>query len=535
MIQQQALDAAAQGYRVFPVWGLSEGACACPEGPSCESPGKHPKVRKWREVATSDPAKVEAFDWRSANYGIATDGLVVVDIDPRNGGDETWAWIEEQLASDGESWTLHTRTVKSGSGGRHLYYRGSRRSSVGLWEGIDVKGAGGYVLGPGSSHISGGKYELVLDTAPISVPSWVAGSTPRNSVEVDPSAQQQIAKGGRDNYLTQIAGVLRRRGFSQQEIEAALQVRNSTHCVPPLPAADVQRIAESVSRYAPDEFSLQREIGQAVNSDAVQARLLDVADVLAMPPPSWEIEHVWPEGGVNVLYGSPGSGKSFLALDWSLSRALGADWLGHKVTRSTKTLYVAAEGAFGFGARVGAWLAHRGHSPEALGQNWHLYPAAFNLLNVEQTHTLWELISRGDYGLVVIDTLRKSMTGGDENSTRDVGQLMSTLDTFSTDGGCDTLLVHHTTKGGPDTPKRYRGASAIEGDAYNMFSLQRNSGAGFTARLASHKFKDAPDMQGTLTFEQVEHSLVPSSFASAAGDAELAAALTAKVNSPSGP
>ncbi|MCB1943976.1 MAG: primase C-terminal domain-containing protein [Candidatus Accumulibacter sp.] len=66
-----------------------------------------------------------------------------------------------------------------------------------------------------------------------------------------------IHKGSRNATLTSLAGTMRRRDMSPDAIHAALQQENATRCQPPLDAADVRRIADSVSRYAPDATASQ--------------------------------------------------------------------------------------------------------------------------------------------------------------------------------------------------------------------------------------------------------------------------------------
>ena len=59
----------------------------------------------------------------------------------------------------------------------------------------------------------------------------------------------KVAEGGRNQMLTSLGGTMRSRGFTDASIEVALQAENSSRCDPPLPDAEVKRIAKSVSRY----------------------------------------------------------------------------------------------------------------------------------------------------------------------------------------------------------------------------------------------------------------------------------------------
>lgn len=114
-------------------------------------------------VASVDPATIEGWwrRWPSANLAIRTgavSGLVVLDVDPGHGGDESL----EALLSDHGPLPPGT-VVRTGSGGRHFYFGhpgGVIRNDAGrrLGPGLDIRSDGGYVIAPPSSHTSGTKY-----------------------------------------------------------------------------------------------------------------------------------------------------------------------------------------------------------------------------------------------------------------------------------------------------------------------------------------------------------------------------------------
>ena len=88
-------------------------------------------------------------------------GFTVVDIDPKNGGDETWAAL---IAKHGE---IVTREVRTPSGGRHLWFRGTISDiNKKLGPGIDTRCFGGYVLLLPSS-VMGRPYEWFNTAVPI--------------------------------------------------------------------------------------------------------------------------------------------------------------------------------------------------------------------------------------------------------------------------------------------------------------------------------------------------------------------------------
>jgi hypothetical protein len=174
------LALAAHGWSVIPVHAVESTACTCGRA-DCPSPGKHPRVRwdRWMGRAAT-PAELEAWwaRWPDANIGVVTgwvSGLVVLDVDPRHGGDSALETLEARHGP-----TPDTVGSLTGGGGRHLFFAHPPHlvPSRPLATGLDLKAEGGMVVVPPSRHASGARYrwrsghapgELVL--APL--PDWL--------------------------------------------------------------------------------------------------------------------------------------------------------------------------------------------------------------------------------------------------------------------------------------------------------------------------------------------------------------------------
>ena len=150
---QSALDLAAKGLRVFP---LVEN-------------GKTPLFPGWPRKATTDRDTIKSWwvdgvtGWQQDfNIGVATGhGLVVLDVDVKDGKPGMTSLSVLELMHGG----FATGVVETPSGGRHYYLftpRPIRNSVCKLADGVDVRGEGGYVVGPGSM-IDGRAYEWVTD------------------------------------------------------------------------------------------------------------------------------------------------------------------------------------------------------------------------------------------------------------------------------------------------------------------------------------------------------------------------------------
>ncbi|MGH9155202.1 MAG: bifunctional DNA primase/polymerase [Acidimicrobiales bacterium] len=172
---------ADRGWPVFPCHEARPAGCSCGYE-ACASVGKHPRTRRGLHEASTDRTTVERWwrAWPRANVAIRTgslepgaEGLVVVDIDPRHGGD---ASLDELVAVHGG--LPETAVVRTGGQGRHLYFAHpgcAVRNSAGtrLGAGLDVRGDGGYVIAPPSVHANGRAYEWRSLASPAPLPEWL--------------------------------------------------------------------------------------------------------------------------------------------------------------------------------------------------------------------------------------------------------------------------------------------------------------------------------------------------------------------------
>lgn len=169
-----------EGKLVIPVWWITDaGHCACKAGPKCKSPGKHPIPFEWQKRGARSGADVEEYwtQYPRANVGILTGNksrCFVLDVDPDNGGFETYA---KMVATFGEMVT--TRRTQTGSGGYHDYFTNppdfnvtnakKKLEAIGL--GLDIRGNGGMVVAPPS--VSGkGAYLTIRDVAEAAANDW---------------------------------------------------------------------------------------------------------------------------------------------------------------------------------------------------------------------------------------------------------------------------------------------------------------------------------------------------------------------------
>ncbi|HEY6461143.1 MAG TPA: bifunctional DNA primase/polymerase [Polyangiaceae bacterium] len=209
---ESALSLIARGWPVFPCHTPIGNGCSCRK-PKCNGTnrGKHPRLEHGFLEASTQPNAIHAWwmQWPDANIAIRTgSGLLVLDIDRRNAGDETMAALERE---HGE--LPHSYRVITGNGW-HVYLRVPEdiklRGTLG--EGIDAKHDGGYVMAPPSLHLSGVRYahDVGSDDGPAEAPKWVLDILQREGGDERPAIPGTTARETLLGEAFHLAGMLGR-------------------------------------------------------------------------------------------------------------------------------------------------------------------------------------------------------------------------------------------------------------------------------------------------------------------------------------
>ncbi len=241
----EALSLAQKGWWVLPLIGKLP---LTPHGFYDASCSPEDVVRWWTRLP-------------NANIGaLVPPMLLVVDIDPRNGGEDSLARLESSFGCLPPTLTVLTGR---GDGGRHLYYWrppkaiGSARRGVG----IDVK-TSGYCVVPPSRHPESGDHYRWADASIAALPSnWVAPPLPRSRVLPGGTHQftgsgdrliQFVAKqhpGNRNNALYW-ASLRAAEGHQLAELQEPL-VRAA--CATGLSELEARRVVTNVARQSLSE------------------------------------------------------------------------------------------------------------------------------------------------------------------------------------------------------------------------------------------------------------------------------------------
>lgn len=219
-------------------------------------------------------------------------------------------------------------------------------------------------------------------------------------------------------------------------------------------------------------------------------QFFDVSDLISdIKPIDWLVKRFFETDSINLIYGAPGGGKSFLAVDIACSIATATPFFSNDV-KTGPVFYIAGEGHNGLARRFKAWETARGVKipPGRLFKS----AGAMQVLDEDSAKAVCEQIEdmvrmTGEMpGAIVIDTLARNFGAGDENSTEDMSTFIQHLDKWmKRPYKCGVIVVHHSGH----NMERARGSSALKAAVDAECEVSKDdSGA---VRIRFTKMKDA--------------------------------------------
>jgi len=254
----KALEYASRGWCVIPLFPLdAQLQCTCN---SKDCPGKHPFLRDWISLATRQETTITGLwkDHPNRGVGIITgkrSDIVVVDVDPRNGGNEGLAVLIKQHGPLPE-----TYTVETGGGGLHYYFEYPKDTngvlSCKLGVGIDFKAnarsmnGGHFVVAPPTLHPSGERYRVKHNCQLAKLPDWILATC--TQIQLDATSKgipETIPIGETHETLKRVLGRFRHAGLLKQEALDKSRELNRTHCERELPDQELMELVDAVYSY----------------------------------------------------------------------------------------------------------------------------------------------------------------------------------------------------------------------------------------------------------------------------------------------
>ena len=313
-LKEWALEYAGMGLAVIPLKPPRLGGI---------KPGKMPYTANGSKDATTDQKQIAAWwdRWPDANIGIATGsvsgGLVVIDLDrDEEKGCDGYEALREWEKQHGQ--LPETCQSITGRGGYHLLYRDTveHRNAQALYEGVDIRGEGGYIVAPPSIHPNGHAYEW--EQGPDEFEIAPANDLVREFLKGPKREQQQyfhqpavIPEGQRTSTLVALIGSQRAKGLGETAIRAAVHAENEEKCVPPLSDQELEK--EVFPALKPD-WPATHPYTTTKNGIFTTAKPLtfgiDKASNVIIKEPEWLIPGYIPKYGITTIAGEGGVGKT---------------------------------------------------------------------------------------------------------------------------------------------------------------------------------------------------------------------------------
>jgi len=223
--------------------------------------------------------------------------------------------------------------------------------------------------------------------------------------------------------------------------------------------------------------------------------LLTDEDLLALPPTEWIIKNIIPATGIGTIFGQSGTFKSFLLLDMLAAISNGTRWFGRSV-KPRPTIYIPFEGKGGLPNRVKAWRA----ANKNVSTGIYFITQPINLRDKRDREAIISKFTSKDWlegpPVIAIDTLAAAGNGFDENSSKDMGEMVGALRTFEERLRTFVCAVHHS---GKDESKGMRGHSNLHGACdLEIECYREENDSQFDAHFKLGKVKEG---EAGLTFD----------------------------------
>lgn len=440
---------------------------------------KRPYMTNWLQYNRSRVSRGMMENWftslSGAGIGIVTgkiSNIVVLDVENycKIPIDELLKKYPTQMIS------------RTGSGGYHLFYQYPTNVShignrVGLFDGIDLRADGGFIVLPPTIHPSGGRYEWVQ--------KGMAGVFPNSLLDVQsqPKAQgdgwitetlRGVSEGGRNDACARLAGYFFKKGMNADIVEALLMEWNERND-PPLPISEIRTTIKSIEKAHVDAGSQFTQL-QFTNDEPHEEKP-NTFDVMKMSDyvkgyggegVSWLVEDWLPDKSITFLISPPESYKTWILLDLAVSISGGVPFLGrYTVNQTGPTMIIQQEDSHtGLTDRLALIVEQKmGATPKVDDDEWQIpvmpdlpiYVHPSRMLRFDNKQVLDELeaqIAAIRPKVIMIDPLY-STTANTDNYMANLANQMMVLKAWRDKYGCSFVIAHHSKKNlDPDSTAR---------------------------------------------------------------------------------
>lgn len=548
-----ALEMQAKGLAVFPVtWTDEKGNCSC-GNVDCKHKGKHPLPGSagFKDATLkADLIKKWWAKFPEANIGVYPgDNFVVVDLDVKGGKVDGIANFIRFLGLNDFDFTEQTLTVKSPSGGYHLYYKTDTPygDKLGLLPGVDIRAAGGYVVGPGS--IIGDKtysVENELDINPLhekisEVMGLVRARQENSSIplfEWDTPGSIARARGflrnrkpavagdtGNNHTYATIAGLKDLCISDELAIELLMEEGGwNDRCDPPWSYDELSGIITNVYKYGKDRPGSKG--GSAIDDFDIDDGAQDINEVLKNsldPYAKWRLNDMSssmmtnseenyefiaygfvPAQGYTAVLSDRGVGKSTVLIDFCMRLTCDMDWHGVELDKGWSVRYIVGEDIEGVIMRHKAWCHKHGVQPD--DDRWRAMRIPINMADPEEVRNYAMYVQemhKGKKILFVLDTWQRmtALSDGGQNDDVAMQKALHNVEGLARSFKGPCLIAFHPPKNNKGT---IMGSSTLENASHSILNLTLRDGGKRHIETIRIKGCESNNYK-LLDFEKVEY------------------------------
>lgn len=273
-----------------------------------------------------------------------------------------------------------------------------------------------------------------------------------NAATSDPREAYRTMTGDQyDAYLDKLVG---EAASSSLKVVSAHELVLGRPLTPEEQAADEATVARLAAQTAEPPPEVERVRYQPVSADelsrSTHSRSL--------------IQHVLPQAEIAVINGPPGAGKTTLALAMGVALTNGTECFGKK-TQLADVVYWLGEGRDAVNKCMKVYREHRGLNAAQLPR---FVTDSFDARNTKQVAAL--ALAIGTCDVLVLDTLSSALPAADQNSSADMGALVSACQFLHRKTGAVVLVLHHPTK---SDEQNLRGSGVLLGAADTVIQVSK--------------------------------------------------------------
>ncbi len=290
--------------------------------------------------------------------------------------------------------------------------------------------------------------------------------------------------------------------FEVVQLEKALQTSGKQAA-----ASTLQSLITSSDNHPLGKLMSPEHFAKGGESEHTRYKPLSITDMLNLPEQDWLLANFLYEDAISIIYGVPGSAKSFLMVDWACHLALGLPWQGH-ATKRCRVLYLATEGIRGYRRRLLAWCSNSAIRPELLESRLAFIPHAVPLRQKTEVNELITCFQEylqnfpddGTPLIIVLDTLFGCAAGVNINAPDAATALIEAIQHIKEEVQANHILVVHHS--GKDKERGMSGNMALKASTELSYHVELDKETK-AMTITSDRIKDDEDIVTYLQLEKV--------------------------------